>query len=165
MGKIFIPAVIHPALCAEKKIAPLLSTLTGGARKMRKPATIKRLWPKIRQGLSTMTASRAGSCALSFRLALSLPDTHERMNILQSAVPAVHGMTKRRSAARCSLWPGTNENAPAYSRWSGPGLLYALCGALRASVRRFWAREYRDSHEAIKRRDGPVNGLNGGFCF
>ena len=29
--------------------------------------------------------------------------------------PAAPGMTKRRSAARCSLWPGTNDNTPAYS--------------------------------------------------
>ena len=38
-------------------------------------------------------------------------------------------------------------------------------GPLEASVRRFRAREYNDSHEGIKRRDGPVNGLYGGFAF
>ena len=32
-------------------------------------------------------------------------------------------------------------------------------------MRRFWAREYRDSHDGIKRRDGAVNGLYGGFSF
>ena len=48
---------------------------------------------------------------------------------------------------------------------SGPGLLYALRGPLAAYVRRFWAREYRDSHKGAKRRDGPLNGLCGGFVF
>ena len=49
--------------------------------------------------------------------------------------------------------------------WSGPGLLYALRGPLATSVGRFAVREYRDSHNGIKRRDGPLNGLNGGFAF
>ena len=44
-------------------------------------------------------------------------------------------------------------------------MLYALRGPLVAYVRRFWSREYRDSHEGIKRRDGPLNGLYGGFAF
>ena len=44
-------------------------------------------------------------------------------------------------------------------------MIYALQGVLWASVRRFWARKYRDSHEAIKRRDEPVNGLYSGFTF
>lgn len=39
----------------------------------------------------------------------------------------------------------SNNNTPAYSRRSGPGLLYALFGALWASVRRFSARECRDT--------------------
>lgn len=30
---------------------------------------------------------------------------------------------------------------------------------------RFAALEYRDSHKGIKRRDGPANGLYGGFAF
>lgn len=30
---------------------------------------------------------------------------------------------------------------------------------------RFAVREYRDSHKGIKRRDGHVNGLYGGFAF
>lgn len=30
---------------------------------------------------------------------------------------------------------------------------------------RFAVREYRDSRKGIKRRVGPVNGLNGGFAF
>ena len=49
--------------------------------------------------------------------------------------------------------------------WSGTGLLYALWGALWASVRRFAVQEYRDSHEGIKRSVGPVNGLYGGLAF
>lgn len=44
-------------------------------------------------------------------------------------------------------------------------MIYALCGPLAASVGRFAAREYRDSHKGIKRRDGPLNGLNGGLLF
>jgi len=44
-------------------------------------------------------------------------------------------------------------------------LLYALFGVLSASVGRFAVREYRDSHEGIKRRVGPVNGLYGGLAF
>ena len=44
-------------------------------------------------------------------------------------------------------------------------MIYALRGPLAAYVRRFAAREYGDSHEAIKRRDGPLNGLYGGFAF
>ena len=74
-------------------------------------------------------------------------------------------MTKRRSAARCYPLPGTNDNTPAYSRWSGPGLIYALCGPLAASAGRFAVREYRDSRKGIKRRVGPANGLYGGFAF
>ena len=62
-----------------------------------------------------MTISRAGSCAPSLRLALSLPDTHERMNILQSAAPAAPGGMPTRTAAPSYLWPGTNDNAPVYS--------------------------------------------------
>ena len=38
-------------------------------------------------------------------------------------------------------------------------------GPLAASVGRFAVREYRDSHKCIKRREGPVNGLCGGFAF
>ena len=37
---------------------------------------------------------------------------------------------------------------------SGPGLLYALCGALWASVRRFGAREYRDTAGRKNRSTG-----------
>ena len=44
-------------------------------------------------------------------------------------------------------------------------MLYALFGCLRAAVGSFGSREYRDSHKGIKRRDGPVNGLYGGFAF
>ena len=44
-------------------------------------------------------------------------------------------------------------------------MLYALRGPLAASVGRFAVREYRDSHKGIKRRDGPENGLYGGFVF
>src|SRR5690625_1289123 len=82
-----------------------------------------------------------------------------------ATAPAVHGGTLTKSAARCYPWPGTNENAPACSWWSGPGLIYALRGPLAASVGLFAVWEYRDSHEVINRRDGPVNGLYGGFVF
>ena len=41
----------------------------------------------------------------------------------------------------------------------------AMCWPLAAYVGRFAVREYRDSHKGIKRRDGPVNGLYGGFAF
>lgn len=44
-------------------------------------------------------------------------------------------------------------------------MLYALRGLLAASVGRFAVREYRDSHDGIKRRDGTLNGLYGGFSF
>lgn len=44
-------------------------------------------------------------------------------------------------------------------------MLYALRGPLAASVGRFAVWEYRNSHKGIKRRDGPVNGLYGGFAF
>lgn len=44
-------------------------------------------------------------------------------------------------------------------------MLYALFGRLRAAVERLTAWEYRDSHKGIKRRDGPANGLYGGFAF
>lgn len=44
-------------------------------------------------------------------------------------------------------------------------MVYALFGRLRAYVGRLTAWEYRDSHKGIKRRDGPVNGLYGGFAF
>lgn len=55
---------------------------------------------------------------------------------------------------------------PRLTPWrSGPGLIYALCWPLAASVGRFAVREYRDSHKGIKRRDGPANGLYGGFVF
>ena len=57
------------------------------------------------------------------------------------------------------------KNTPAYSWLSGPGLIYALYRPMAASVGRFAVREYRDSHNGIKRRDGPVNGLYGGFAF
>ena len=48
---------------------------------------------------------------------------------------------------------------------SGPGLIYALFGRLLAAVGHLTAWEYRDSHKSEKRRDGPVNGLYGGFVF
>ena len=57
------------------------------------------------------------------------------------------------------------KNTPAYSWLSGPGLIYALRGRLRVSVGRLTAWKYRDSHKDIKRRDGPANGLCGGFVF
>lgn len=44
-------------------------------------------------------------------------------------------------------------------------MLYALRGPLAASVGHFAVWEYRDSHDGIKRRVGPVNGLNGSFAF
>ena len=44
-------------------------------------------------------------------------------------------------------------------------MLYALRGPLAASVGRFAVWEYRDSHDGIKRRVGPANGLYGGFAF
>ena len=44
-------------------------------------------------------------------------------------------------------------------------MLYALRGPVAATVGRFAVWEYRDSHKGIKRRDGPVNGLYGGFAF
>ena len=48
-----------------------------------------------------------------------------------------------KGAARCSHWLAINDNTPACSWWSGPGLLYALCCSARASVRCFVVREYR----------------------
>ena len=55
---------------------------------------------------------------------------------------------------------------PRSTPWrSGPGLLCALRGPMAASVGRFAAREYRDSHKGAKCRDGPANGLNGGLLF
>lgn len=44
-------------------------------------------------------------------------------------------------------------------------MLYALRRPLSAYVGRFAVREYRDSHDGIKRRVGPANGLYGGFSF
>ena len=44
-------------------------------------------------------------------------------------------------------------------------MIYALRGPLAAYVGRFAVREYRDSHNGIKRRVGPANGLYGGFVF
>ena len=55
---------------------------------------------------------------------------------------------------------------PRLTPWrSGPGLLCALFGCLRAAVGRLKVWEYRDSHKGAKRRDGPANGLYGGFAF
>lgn len=45
-----------------------------------------------------------------------------------------------KSVAPCYLWPATNNNTPACSWWSGPGLLCALRGVLWAAVRRFSGR-------------------------
>ena len=36
---------------------------------------------------------------------------------------------------------------------------------MRAAVGRLTAWEYRDSYKGIKLRDGPLNGLYGGFAF
>ena len=44
-------------------------------------------------------------------------------------------------------------------------MFYALRGPLAATVGRFAVWEYRDSHNGIKRRDGPLNGLYEGFAF
>ena len=44
-------------------------------------------------------------------------------------------------------------------------MIYALRGPLAVSVGRFAVLEYRDSHDGIKRRVGPLNGLYGGFTF
>ena len=44
-------------------------------------------------------------------------------------------------------------------------MLYALRGPLSGYVGRFAVREYRDSHDGIRRRVGPANGLYGGFSF
>lgn len=44
-------------------------------------------------------------------------------------------------------------------------MFYAVRGPLAASVGRFAVREYRDSHEGIKRRDRPVNGLRNDLLF
>lgn len=51
------------------------------------------------------------------------------------------------TAGRCAVLSiaRINDNTPACSWWSGPGLLYALRGAPRASVRRFMRWEYRDT--------------------
>ena len=51
--------------------------------------------------------------------------------------------------------PETNDKAPAYSWWSGPGLLYAFRGALCASVRSFVVQEYRDTAGRKNRSTGP----------
>ena len=44
-------------------------------------------------------------------------------------------------------------------------MLYALRGRLRVAVGRLMVREYRDTAKAVKRRDGPLNGLYGGLAF
>ena len=44
-------------------------------------------------------------------------------------------------------------------------MIYALLGRLWAAVGHLMAWEYRDTAKAVKRRDGPVNGLYGGFAF
>ena len=44
-------------------------------------------------------------------------------------------------------------------------MIYALRGPLAAYVGRFAVWEYRDSHKGIKRSDGHLNGLYGGFAF
>lgn len=44
-------------------------------------------------------------------------------------------------------------------------MIYALRGSLRAAAGRLTAWEYRDTAKEVKRRDGPVNGLYGGFVF
>ena len=45
------------------------------------------------------------------------------------------------------------------------GLFYALFGRMWDAVGRFEVLEYRNSHDGIKRRVEPVNGLYGGFVF
>ena len=66
--------------------------------------------------------------------------------------------------APCYLWPATNNNTPACSWWSGPGLLYIMSGALRGAVGRFRAWEYKtltDIKTALRACKWPLRR----FCF
>ena len=69
-----------------------------------------------------------------------------------------------RSAARSSPWPAKNENAPACSWWSGPGLLYIMsgaCGALWDVLERGNIRTLTDIKTALRACKWPLRR----FCF
>ena len=95
-------------------------------------------------------------------MTLTMGHIPQKKNVILTAAP---GGTLTRSAARCYPSPGANDNTPAYSMTERAGVDLCHAGPLAASVGRFAVWEYRDSHKGIKRRDGPVNGLYGGFAF
>lgn len=72
-------------------------------------------------------------CPLKLHALLSTPEavlgtSDYRGGVECRKIYAPGGMSTS-PVAPCYLWPATNNNTPACSWWSGPGLLYALRGA------------------------------------
>lgn len=59
----------------------------------------------------------------------------------------------------------SNNNTPAYSMTERAGVALRSVWLPEGRCRTFGCAGIRDSHKGAKRRDGPLNGLYGGFVF